>query len=233
MGSSHGGTGEGSGGGVAGVVSGEDARAGSEDVEDGAVVGEGRAGISVGGGTDGDGVGGRGRGVVGGVGVVVTGSDDEGDAVVDGSLDSGVQGRGVRATERHVGDGLLATAVGSDPLNTLNDTGGGTGTVITENLDTDESGLLGNTVGVATDGTGNVGTVTVAVAVGTASDVGTDGGTAAEVVVGGADTGVNNIDSDALAGGGVVDVAGGGAGAVGDTGNAPRSTSLGGLKKAS
>lgn len=228
MGRGHGGTRERSGGGVRGVVSGEDGGARGEDVEGRTVVGVRGTGISGGGGTDGDGVGGRGGGVVGGVGVGVTGGDNEGDTGGDGGGDGVVQGGGVRTTERHVGNSLLAGGVGGNPVDTLNDTGGGTGTRVVEDLDGDESGLLGDTVGGTTDGTGNVGTVTVTV-IGTASNVGTHGGTAAELGVGGADTGVNDVDGNALAGGGVIDVVGGTSSQVRDTAQAPGGTGLGGL----
>ena len=245
VGSGHRGTGEGGSGGVTSVVGGEDGRTRGEHIEGGAVVGVRGAGISGGGSTDSDSVGSRGGGVVGGVGVVVTGSDDKGNTSGDGGLDGGVQGSGVGAAEGEVGNRLLAGTVGGNPLHTGDNTGGGAGTAVVEDLDTDEGGLLGHTVGGASDGTGDVGAVAVAVTGGAAGNVGANAGTAAELRVGGADTlemlacvgwgseegayGVNDVDGHALASGGVVDVAGGALGLAGDTAETPGSIGLSGL----
>lgn len=97
-----------------------------------------------------------------------------------------------------------------------------------EDLHGVEPGLLGNTVGGTTDGTGNVGAVAVAVRVRAVDKVGGKGGAAAKVGVRGVDTRVNDVRASAGAGAGVVGVARAAA-AVRDAADAPGSTGLGGV----
>lgn len=71
----------------------ENSPAGGKDVDDGAVVAEGRAGPGRVNGADGDSVGGRGGRVVGSVGIVIASSDDGEDTagvgIVHGSVEGG------------------------------------------------------------------------------------------------------------------------------------------------
>lgn len=86
------------GGRVAADPGARDVGAGGENVNDRAVVGEGRAGIAPGGGADGadEGlIGGRG---VGGVGVAVAGRDGQEVAGVDDGAGGGIEGSAVAAT---------------------------------------------------------------------------------------------------------------------------------------
>lgn len=133
----HGGSGDGVGGGRAADPCGLHVNTWGEDVKDRAVVGEVSAGVGVIDGTNGDGVLGRGGGVVGGIGTVVTGSDDDGDAVGDGGFDSRVEGSGVGAAERHGEDRLAITAVLADKVDAGNDARVGAGSGSVENLDGD------------------------------------------------------------------------------------------------
>lgn len=165
VGRGHGSTRDGVGGAVAANPGGLDVGARGEDIDNGAVVGERGPGISVGGGADSDGGRSRGRRVVGSVGVVVTGSDGEGETSSDSGSNSVVDGSRVATTEGHVGNSLLgdalALSIGSSPLNTRDNTGVGSRAGLVEDLDTNDVGLLSNTVDGTSSGTGTVGAVTV------------------------------------------------------------------------
>lgn len=140
-----------------------------KDVNKVSVVGVRRAGISSGRSTDSANARGRGRGVVGGAGTVVAGSDAEEDIVADERRSSVVDSSRVATAERHIGDntvGAVARAgVRSDKVDSGNDTRVRARATIVEDLYSEESSLLGNTVRAGADGTGNVGAVTVAVGV--------------------------------------------------------------------
>lgn len=181
MGGSHGGSGDGVNGGGAADPCRLHVNTGGEDIEGGTEVGELGAVVGVVGGTNGDGVLGRGGGVLRGIGVVVTGSDDDGDTGGDGGFDSRVEGSGERATERHGEDGLAITTVLADKFDAANDAGVGAGSLTIEDLDSDKLGLAGNTVGGATDGTGTVSAVSVLISILRAlNEVLAPGGTALE-----------------------------------------------------
>jgi hypothetical protein len=87
--------------------------------------------------------------------------------------------------------------------------------------------LLGNTVGRASDGTGNVSTVAEGILVSTTNSVVTKRSTATEVGVADLDTAINDVGVRALAGSGVVDVAGRAGGSVRDSTETPWGTRLG------
>ena len=139
MGGSHGGSGDGVGGGLAADPCGLHVNTWGKDIKDSAVVGETSAVVRYISGTDGDGVWCRGGRVVGGISIVVTGSDDDGDTGGDGRGDSRVDSSGVRATERHGEDSLatLARGVSADELDTADDAGVGSGSIAIEDLDSD------------------------------------------------------------------------------------------------
>jgi len=206
VGGSHAGTGDGPDGvGLTDPGSG-DGGARGEDINAGAVVGERRADISGGGGSDGEGVGGISRGVVAGIGIVVTGSDGVGHTDADRVLDSADQGSRATATERHVGNrgsGARLVSIG-DIVNSRDDASNGSASVGSQHLDGDEGNLLGNTVELASNSAGYVSAVAVAINV-LSIDGESPGGTAFEVNVVDLDTGINHIGIDTLTSrGGVV-----------------------------
>lgn len=176
-------------------------------------------------GTDGQslrGTGGRTRASVDVL--VVTGGDNDRDVGTEKAANGIVQGAGGTTTKRHVDDGLLALVDADDPVKSSDDSRGGTRTLTVEDLDTDEVDLLGNTVGVSSDGTGDVGTVTVLVGVGRALDeVVAHLGTAAKVDMGGVDTSINNVGGHTSSGRVGILVRGtlGDTTALGDTGETP------------
>lgn len=98
-----------------------------------------------------------------------------------------------------------------------------------EDLDGNESGLLGDSIGRASYGAGTVGAVSVLVGVGGAGDevLAPDGATA-ELGVRGVDAGVDDVDAGAGAGGGVIDVLGRALDLVGDAAETPWGAGLGG-----
>lgn len=162
VGTSHAGPRQGGGGGVAGDAGRDDTDTGGEDVEDGAIVGEGSNGPGAVNGSDGNGAGGRsGRGV-GSIDTAIAGGDDGHDTTTRGVVDGGVEGRRVATTERHVDHGAVGAAPGDDivgsPVEAVHDDGSG-GRAALEDLDSEQVGALGDTVGGATDGASNMGAV--------------------------------------------------------------------------
>lgn len=224
---SHGGTRDAPGG-RAGTNPGRgDGRARSENVEGRAIVGVRGTSISAGGGTDSDGIGSRSGRVVGGIGIVVTSSDDKSDTGVDSSVNSRVDGGRVTTTKRHVGNGLPGDALGpgiaSDPVDTSNDTRVATGSRRAQNLNTNEVDTLSNTIARAADSASNVGAVAVAISSRLASDsVVAVRCAATKVRVRDVDTSVDNVGSDTGAGSGIVNVLGSATSPVGDATKTPR-----------
>lgn len=98
MGGSHGGAAQRGGGAVGADVGGADVLAGREDVDGGAVVGEGGLAPRRVDGADGDGLGGGSGGAVGGQGVLVARGDDAEDTGAVGGADGAVEGGRVTAT---------------------------------------------------------------------------------------------------------------------------------------
>jgi len=206
----HRGTGDGVGGSVGTDPGRGDTDTGGEDLNTASPRGEVSGGIVLVRGSDGEGVGGTGgRSIASIHGLVVTSSDDQWDTLVEEALSSGINGGRLATTQGHVDDRLAGNSVGGNPVHTRDDTGGGARSGGAQDLDTDQLDLLGNTVLGTTDGTGNVGAVSVLVNVGGARDeVGASGGTATKVSVGGVDTSVNNVGGDSLTSGIVVEVVG-------------------------
>lgn len=165
-------------------VGADDAASGSEDVDDGAVVGVGRQRVSVGGRADG--AGGRlgGRGVVGRVGSAVPGGDGEEDAGLDEGGGGRVHGGGPAATEGHVGDGGARArgGVAGHEVDAGDDARVGAGPAGVEDLDRVQRGQLGDSVGGSADGAGDVGAVAVAVSVAAVGVVGKERRPATELL---------------------------------------------------
>ena len=214
MGRGHGRAGQARGSRVSSNVARQDGHTGREDVDAGAVVGERGGAEARVGGCDGEGVGCVGGGLLGdgeGVAVLVTvaGGDDREHALCVGRLDRVGPCGGGLAAEGHVDDRARGAALGGDvvdgPVETSKDGRGSTLRAL-EHLDGDQVGLLGNTVGRATDGTGNVGAVAEGVSVGSADGVVAKSGTTAKLSVSNDDTGVNDVGVGVLPSGGVIDV---------------------------
>lgn len=242
---SHGGTGDGVDGLVSADPGGNNVQTGSEDVSALSVVGEVGTAVINSGGTDGDGLAGGSRGVVAGIGVVVASSDGKVNTSADSSVDGGVESLGLATTKRHVGDRalealaltvlgllLLLEMAGGSELDTLDNVGHGSGAVRSEDLDSINAGLLGNTVLLTGDGAGAVSTVAVAILISIARGNGlAPVGTTLKVDVLDVGTSVNNVGIDTLTtirGVEVLVEATKVEGVtVGDTGKTPRSRSLG------
>ena len=143
-------------------------------------------------------------------------------ARLNGLVDGVVQSQGHSTTQRHVGDGTLVPGLSgssilglgscelvcgvfSSPQNATNDVSHGTTPVGTQNLDGDEVDGLRNTVLPRTNGTGAVGPVTISVLVDVIlRDSLSPGGATFELDVIDVDTGVDDVNVDALAAGWVV-----------------------------
>jgi hypothetical protein len=125
----------------------------------------------------------------------------------------------------------VALGVGGDPVDAGNDTGVGAGAIVSEDLDGNDGGLLCDSVCGAGNGSSDVGSVAIGISVaGSRDGVVAPDGAAAKVVVGGQDTGVDDVGIDAGACAAVVDVVGAGAGLVRDGAKTPRGDGgLGGL----
>ena len=158
----------------------------SDDVDNAAVVGEGRATVGRVSGTDSTGLGGRGRGVVGSVGVVVTGGNGKEDVVVDHGSSSLVEGSREATAKRHVGKdtvgAVTAAGVRSNEVHTGDDARVRTRTSVVEDLDAVELGALSDTVAAAANGTGAVSTVAIAIGVGATGVVGNHARAATELL---------------------------------------------------
>ena len=230
MRSSHGSTGDGVSATV--VPGGENGDTRSKDVNDGTVVGERSEAVRAVGGTDGvDCRLGCRRGVAS-ISTIVTGSDGHEDTSADCVGRGSVDGSGARSTQRHVGNSTVGAAAGfgvvGDEVDTGNDTRVGARTTGIEDLDSVKLGLLGHTVGLGSDRTSAVGTVTVSVRVLTiTSIVGEEGSTALKLGVGSVDASVNDIGASTSTSSGVVDVRAGTRLLVGDTSKAPCGRRLG------
>ena len=153
-----------------------------KDINTLAVVGEVGPVITQSGSTNGNSLLSSGGGVGAGIPVVVTGSDSEVHARLDGPIHGIVQSHGLTATQGHVGNGTLVfclsggsvLSLGSGeltggllggPQNTTNNISHSATSVGAQDLDGNEIDCLGNAVLARTDGTGAVGPVTVTVLV--------------------------------------------------------------------
>lgn len=230
VGSSHRGTGDGVG--AAADPGGEDRDTRSENVNDGAVVGERGDAVRAVSGANGEDSGLRSGRRVGSVTAVVTSGNSHEDTSGDSVGGSRVDGSGAAATKRHVGNGTLGAATGLDivgnKVDTSNHTRVGARAIGTKDLDSVELGLLGDSVGLGANGTSAVGAVTVAVGVAAiASVVGEESGTALELRVGGVDTSVDDVGAGTGTGSAVVGVGGTATALAGNTRETPGGTRLG------
>jgi len=93
--------------------------------------------------------------------VFVTSSDDKGDTGFNSLLDGQVQSTVLGTTERHGGDGgnALGDEVTSEPLNSSNNFFVGSRATRVQDTDGDELDRAGNTVGLSSDGTRAVSSV--------------------------------------------------------------------------
>lgn len=173
MGRSHRGTRDGVG--LAVGPGAKDIGTGSEDINDRAEVGVVGESVVLSGGTDSAGalLGSRrgSRGIL----AVVTGCDSEEETGINDGLGSLVDGIGGLTAERHVDNdtvgAVLILGVTRNEVHTSDDSRVGARTIIAEDLDSEEAGLLGYTIGGRTDGTSNVSAVALTIAVGTTSKV--------------------------------------------------------------
>jgi hypothetical protein len=209
---SHRGTGDGVDGVLAADPGGQNVQTRGKDVIASTVVREVSTLVSQGGGSDGDGLLGGSRRVVARVGVVVTSSDSKVNTSIHSSVNCLVKGDRLAAAETHVGSasfealdlsslGILdfLDVLSSSPLNTGDDIGHRAGAVGTQNLDSVDVGLLGNTVLLASNGSSAVGTVSVAIFIGvTSRNSLTPGSAALKVNVLGVGAGVNDVDIHTL-----------------------------------
>ena len=227
MGSSHGGTRDGSG--AAADPGGENVGTGGKDVQNAAVVGEAGASVVAVSGTNSADGGLRSRGVVASVSVVVASSDGDHDTRLLEVGSGAVHGRGVATTNGHGGNdtvGAVAVAVVvGDKVHTRDDGGVLARALVVEDLDTKDLGLLGDTVGPGANGTGAVSAVAVAIAAG--GVVRLDHlGAALKLGVRCLDTGVDDVDASTLAGRVVVSVRGSTGAGAGDASKTPGSVAL-------
>lgn len=174
----HGGARDGVDGVLRSDPGGKDVKSWSKDVVALSVVGEVGALIRKSGGTDSYSVGSGSWRVVARIGIVVTGSDGEVKTGLDGTIHSGIKSWRLATTERHVGGralealGLLLAILSildlldvllSSPLDTLDDVRHGSRSVGSEDLDSVDVGLLGDTIFLTTDGTGAVSSVSISI----------------------------------------------------------------------
>lgn len=149
-----------------------------------------------------------------------THGDGKVETLLDGEVDGVIESLTLASSKGHVGDGSLVLGVlalslersgltgrfGS-PGDSSDDVGHGSGSSSSQNLDGNDSGLLGDTVLGRGDGTSDVGTVAVQVLVGVLGNRLSPLGAALELGVVDVDTGVDNVGVDALSTGTLVLVA--------------------------
>lgn len=220
VGRGHGSSGDGVDGMLASDPGGLDVQARSEDVGTFAEVGEVSTLISKSRGADGDGVLRASRRVVASISVIVTGSNGKVHANSDSLVNNTVQSDRFAASQAHVSDtsleALSVTLLGlanrlqvafGGPLDTLNDIRHGTRATGSQDLDSVDVGLLGNTVLLASNSTRAVSSVAVAVnVVVTLGNSLSPASTAFKVDVLDVGTGVNDVGIDTLTTIGSVDV---------------------------
>jgi len=241
----HGGTRDGVDGVLGADPGGLNVQTGGEDISALSIVGEVGTAVIKSGGTDSDRLSSGSGGVVAGISVVVTSSDGKVNTSADSGVDGSIESLGLATTKRHVGDRALETLAlavlglllllemaGGSKLDTLDNVGHGSGAVRSEDLDSIDVGLLGNTVLLTGDSTGAVSTVTVAILI---SIAGRNGlapfGTTLKVNVVDVGTSVDDVGINTFTTIGRVEVLVEGTEVegvtVGDTGKTPRSLSLG------
>lgn len=163
-------------------------------------------------GADRHGLVGGSRRVVAGISIVVTGGNGEVKTSIYGGIDSLVERGGLATTKGHVGsrslEALALAVLGglglshmlfSSILDALDDVGHGTGAVGAKDLHGVDVCLLGNAVLLATDGTGAVSAVAVAILVSVAVGDGlAPFGTTLEVNMLDVGAGVNDVGINTL-----------------------------------
>lgn len=169
-----------------------------------------------------------GRGVAGVLGLVTSGNSHK-DTGRDDTSGRGVHRGRLVTSQRHVGNRTVRAVAGfdivCDKIDAGDDTRVGTlnynelgpfqegskayRTAGVENLDGVEPGVLGNSIGIGSDGSSNVGTVTVAIGVGAITGiVGKEGSTASEVGMRGVDASVDDVGAGSSSRTRVIDVGG-------------------------
>lgn len=153
-------------------------------------------------GTDGQDIGSTRRRARAGIDVlIVTGSNNDWDVGLVQAGGSVVQSTGGATAQGHVDHSALTLVDRDDPVQGSNNARGRTAAIASQDLDTNQLDLLGNSVAGTTNGTGDVSTVAVLVSVGgTLDKVGAHLGTATKVSVSSVDTSVNDVGSDASTG---------------------------------
>lgn len=202
MRSSHRGTRDGVASSIATNPSRSDADTGAKDLDTLAERREGSNVVTNVRGTDSQDIGSARRRARAGIDVlIVTGSNNDGDVGLEQAGGGVVQSAGGATTQRHVDHSALALVDRDNPVQGSNNARSRTAAISSQDLDTNQLDLLGNSVGVTTNGTGDVGAVAVLVSVGGALDkVGAHLGTATKVSVSSVDTSVNDVGSDASTG---------------------------------
>mmetsp|Transcript_11039 Transcript_11039/g.18021 ORF Transcript_11039/g.18021 Transcript_11039/m.18021 type:complete len:415 (-) Transcript_11039:56-1300(-) len=204
LGGGHGGTRDGVGGRRGANPGRGDGRARAEDISASTVVGVAGTGVVDVRSGNGDGTGLRSGGVAAGIGVVVTSGNHHGHTSIEGSLDSVILHLRKASTQRKVGNGLAASdgRLASDPVDAINNTTGGAGASVGENLDSNQVRLLGGTPSLASNGTGTMGTMSIAISlIRNSNNIGDRGVTegarsgllAGEVIILAINTSVNDV----------------------------------------
>jgi len=134
------------------------------------------------------------------------------ETTTDGSIDCTIEGRGLSTTQAHVGDGTLVGLVSlssglclclgsvEGKFDTIDNVGHGSATIAAENLDSNDVGLLRDTVLARSNGTGTVSSVTVTVLVDIVLGDGlTPRRATFELGVVNVDTGVDDVNINAFA----------------------------------
>lgn len=203
----------------------DDIGTGSKDIENSAVVGKGRSvvvDICCSDGTD-TGLGGGG-GILS-IAVAVAGSDGDEDTGADQSRGRLVDGSRIATSQAHRGydtpRATTAFGVLGNIVHASNDGGVRAGARVIEDLDTVELGLLGNTIRLAADGTGAVGSVAVAVRILAGDEALEERSTALELLVACLNASVDDVGAGAGTGTVVVSVVGVAGCAVGDASKTP------------
>lgn len=143
--------------------------AGSENVHKLAKVGELRDLIILASRANGASLGRRSRRRRSCIGCLIAGGDGEEDTCVDDSISGIVDALGERTAQAHVDNRAAFAALArwgilDDVLHALDNARVGARAIVSEDLDGVELGLLSNTVGLAANGSGTVGTVALTIA---------------------------------------------------------------------
>lgn len=142
--------------------------------------------------------------------VLVTSSNDGDNTSSDNSIDGTVDCLGETTTQGHVHDSLATNtallAVVNNELHALEDIRVLATSISTEDTDSNEVDLLGNTESSTANGAGDVASVAVLISHDIVVEVGAESGTALEFSVSDPDTGVDNVGSDTFASGVVKDI---------------------------